>query len=631
MIRPDRKSENKRCQRRPLRKHSAAVLLASLLVPLLLAAYPQTPRPRPQIRPQIPLADRTSGKRVFIEHADEMEKVNDSFIILRGNVEFSKGAMLMFCDSAHYFPNTESMDAFSNVRMEQGDTLFIYGDELNYRGPEEIAYLYSDGKDSVRLINRDVMLKTPVFVYDLGIDLGFYNEGGVLTDKKNRLYSIEGEYVPSTKEANFYNHVHLNSIGESDTLDIYTDTLYYNTDTHIAELFSYSEIINAQATIFTKNGTYNTETNIGDLYDRSLVKTTNNNTLQGDTLFYDRNAGYGEAWGNMMLTDSARQMSLSGDYGFYNELTDSAYVTGRALAMEYSRPDTLYLHGKQIQTFRMMDTVRTEADTINGIPETVRIDTTNVMVAYPRVRFYRNDMQGLCDSMRFESRDTTLHMYDHPIVWSGERQIFGNVIDVHFNDSTIVWARLPEFGFSAEHIEEEFFQQLSGKEMMAYFDNEGELNHLDVSGNVMVIFLPMEDDSTYNKIFNIESSFLSADFEKRELVKMKFWPQNNTVGTPLFLAKRSIFYLPKFKWYEHLRPKDPMDVFNFPEGMDELLSSESLAPGRVRKGDSATAPVSTDAPQAIKAEPEKGALKPEEGEDPDTGTEPTDNTDTSKP
>lgn len=573
-------------RRHRLRKFSAALLLTAVLAPSLinaLAQAPRTQRPRPTIRPQIPLADRNAGKQVFIEHADEMEKLNDTFIILRGDVQFSKGAMLMFCDSAYYYPDSESMDAFSNVRMEQGDTLFIYADELNYNGREEVAYLYSNGEDSVRLINKDVMLKTPVFVYDLGIDLGYYNVGGVLSDKQNRLRSLEGEYVPSTKEANFYNNVILNSISEKDTLDIYTDTLYYNTDTHIAELYSFSRIVNSQAIIYTVSGTYNTETNIADLYERSMVKTNNNNTLMGDTLFYDRNRGYGEAWGNVEMIDSAKKASLLGDYGFYNELTDSSYFTGHALAMEYSKGDTLYLHGKQIQTFRAFDTIRIKADTILGIDESVRIDTTNVLVAYPRVRFFRSDMQGLCDSMRFESRDTTLHMYVHPIVWSGERQIFGNVIDVHFNDSTIVWARLPEFGMSAEHVDEEFYQQLSGKEMMAYFDEQGEMRHLDVSGNVMAVFLPMENDSTYNKIFNIESSFLSADFERREIQKMKFWPQNNTIGTPLFLARRSSFYLPMFKWYAHLRPMDPMDVFNFPEGMEELLNSEEVKPGRMTR------------------------------------------------
>ncbi len=594
----------KKTMRCRLRRLSAAALIVSALLPLFMQAVPQSARQRrPDIRPQIPRADRNSGQRVFIEHADVMEKLNDTFIILRGDVRFSKGAMLMFCDSAHYFPDTESMDAFSNVRMEQGDTLFIYADELNYNGPAEIAYLYANGVDSVRLINRDVMLKTPVFVYDLGIDLGYYNVGGALTDAKNRLTSLEGEYVPSTKEANFYQNVHLNARGDKDTLDIYTDTLYYNTDTHVAELFSASQVVNARATIYTTNGTYNTETNIADLYDRSMVKTSNNNIIVGDTLFYNRNLGYGEAWGSMVLIDSAKKSRLEGDYGFYNERTDSSYVTGHALAMEYSQADTLYLHGRQIQTFRMFDTIRIEPDTIAGTPEIVRVDTTNVLVAYPRVRFYRTDMQGICDSMRFESRDTTLYMFVHPVVWSGERQIFGREIQVHLNDSTIDWARLPQSGFTAEHVAEEFYQQMSGKDMKAYF-TDGELTHLDVSGNVQSIYLPMENDSTYNKLFMIESSFLSADFVNRELVRMKLWPENNTTGTPLFLARKSQYYLQGFKWYEHLRPIDPLDVFNEPEGWAELINSEEQVPGEKRRTRKAVAPaVSEPVERAEVSEP----------------------------
>jgi hypothetical protein len=74
-------------------------------------------------------------------------------------------------------------------------------------------------------------------------------------------------------------------------------------------------------------------------------------------------------------------------------------------------------------------------------------------------------------------------------VWNEARQIFGNVIYVHFNDSTVDWAKLPEFGFTAEHVGEEFYNQLSGKEMLATFV-DGNMRRLDVSGNVEVVLLP---------------------------------------------------------------------------------------------------------------------------------------------
>ena len=204
------------------------------------------------------------------------------------------------------------------------------------------------------------MLETDIFNYDLSIDLGYYDVGGVLTDKQNRLESLQGEYSPSTKDANFYLDVHLNNISErGDTLDMYTDTLSYNTNTHIAELVSLTHIISKDGKIIAQSGTYNTETNISDLYDRSIVITKDGNTLTGDTIFYDRDKGYGEAFGNMILTDSIRQSSIQGDYGFYNQLTDSAYVTGRACAKEYSQKDTLYHHGKVIRTYILKeDTTR---------------------------------------------------------------------------------------------------------------------------------------------------------------------------------------------------------------------------------------------------------------------------------
>ncbi|MDE6654690.1 MAG: hypothetical protein K2K37_09930, partial [Muribaculaceae bacterium] len=208
-----------------------------------------------------------------------------------------------------------------------------------------------------------------------------------------------------------------------------------------------------------------------------------------------------------------------------------------------------------------------------------KVDTTHVMVAHPRVRFYRSDMQGLCDSLRFEERDSTLWMHHHPVVWSGERQIFGNIIEVHLNDSTIDKAVFPDFAFSAERVEGNFFNQLSGKEMIAYF-RDGDMYKLDVNGNVQAIMLPMENDSSYNKIVNVESSFMTADFEGQEILKMKMWPATNGTVTPLYLAKKSLFFLPAFKWYTDMRPRSPQDVFVVPEQMDELMSD--IPPTTVR-------------------------------------------------
>ena len=553
-----------------MRRGSFFALVSVLALPaLVLFAAPEVKRP--EIRPTVPTADRSAGNRVFLEHANLLRKAEtDSFMVLVGDVMFTKGPMIMRCDSAHYFAETESMDAFGNVSREQGDTLFVYADELNFDGITEIATLYADPGKKVQLINRDVMLETDVFVYDLGIDLGYYEVGGTLTDPSNTLTSLKGEYVPSTKEANFYVDVHLNSRNSTDTLNIFSDTLYYNTNTHIAELLSPSTVINARGTIYTSYGIYDTDSNRSTLYNRSTIVTNGGQTLTGDTIFYDRGTGIGEAFGKVEAADSAHKAAIFGDYGYYNEFADSTFVTGHAEMRHYGDPDTLYLHARYMQSFRHIDSTLIAADTVAGTPEWTRFDTTHIAVAYPRVRFYRRDMQGICASMRFTEADTMLRMFVSPIVWSEDRQIFGNIIELHLNDSTIDTATLPDQGFTAQHIEGDHYNQLSGKKMIATFE-DGQMRRLDIDGNVEIIMYPEEADSTINKMVNAQSSFLLAMFKGQTTELIKMWPETTGAATPLFLAKKSNFFLPKFKWFEGMRPTDRFDIFTIPQAMEELM------------------------------------------------------------
>lgn len=583
------RQNNDSLNRWPLRVLAAACI-SLILLPTIIFASPASVRPaQPQavkaeksVKPEIPLADRNQSDKVFLEYADELRYEqqfgvgpDDQYQVLNGNVRLRKGGMFMYCDSAYIYETTNSVEAFGNVRMEQGDTLFVNADYLDYDGLTEEAVLYADAGKKVRLRNRDVTLTTDIFHYDMANEIGYYDVGGTLTDKQNKLTSLEGEYYPQTKDAYFNFDVHLVSRREknNDVLYINTDSLEYNTATHIAELVSDSEIINSDGTIYTSSGTYNTNSGQADLFKRSTVHTRRGNTLTGDTLFYDRQKQYGKAFGNMVLTDSARQSSLSGNYGFYDEVRDSAFVTGRALAKEYSKGDTLYLHG---------DTIIMYLDLV---------DSTKVTNVFHRVRFYRFDLQGLCDSLSMTERDSIMYMYRHPIIWSGERQVFGNQINAHLADSTVDWARLPLTGMMAEHIAEDCYNQLSGTDMTLWFA-DSTVRRMYVEGNVQLIGFPMESDSTYNKYAYVESSFMDSYFNGNKIESIHFWPETTSKITPLYLAKRNSYFLPKFKWYEDIRPVSPEDVFTMPEEMLELFRQAdpivptSKGPNEPKRGNS---------------------------------------------
>ena len=62
------------------------------------------------------------------------EAIDPEAWILVGNVKFRRDSMYMTCDSAHFYQKQNSFLAFGNVKMEQGDTLFLYGDYLDFDG-----------------------------------------------------------------------------------------------------------------------------------------------------------------------------------------------------------------------------------------------------------------------------------------------------------------------------------------------------------------------------------------------------------------------------------------------------------------------------------------------------------------
>lgn len=521
--------------------------ICSLALATLAARPPQLQLDNRPIRPQI-TSDAHKPGRIYLEKADSLivRPYEPNVQILVGNVTFRREGMLMNCDSARFYTSptlpADSMEAFGHIRMQQGDTLFLYGDEMEYSGSKQEVTIWGLGQD-VKLINRNVTLTAPVLHYSMALELGYYDESGSLSDSRNTLHSYEAEYMPSTKEANFYQRVRLNATSQKgENVKVFTDTLLYNTITQIAELPAPAYILGKDGNILTSEGRFNTKANTATLLNRSLVRTNRGTTLTGDSIFYDNERGFGEAFGNMIITDSVRQSCLMGEYGFYNQVADSAYCTGRAIAAEYSRPDTLYLHGDVIRAFPSINT--TSADTLH------------LIVANPNVRFWRRDMQGVCDSMTFCQQDSTIHMDFDPIVWSDNRQISANHITVYLNDSTIRRADLLQAALMVEDIGEDLYNQLSGREMIALF-NGGQLRQLDINGSLQGILLPVENDSTINKLVQIESSSMTALFQGRDIERAHLWPATSGTVTPLFLAKKSQSRLPNFRWEASRRPTSP--------------------------------------------------------------------------
>lgn len=495
------------------------------------------PISRDSILETSPAADTVTTKTtlVYLLHADTVSYDEDAMKadaqFLEGNVSFRHDSSFMYCDSAYFFETTNSLEALGNVRMEQGDTLFVYGNYMFYDGNTQVARL----RENVRMENGQVTLFTDSLNYERANNIGYYFEGGLIVDSLNQLSSFYGQYSPTTKLAVFNDSVRL----ENQNFTLYSDTLQYSTDMKIATILGPSVIVSDSGTIHSSHGWYDTEANTALLLERSEV-CSGNRLLVGDSIAYDRDAGFGEAFGNMSVRDTAQKVILKGQYGFYNERTEYAFVTDSACFLEYSQGDTLYLH----------------ADTL---VMTVLDSTAREIKAFYGVRFYRTDVQGVCNHMQFNTRDSVLYMYDNPVLWNEQYQISGDTIEMFMKDSTIDYAHVIQYAFAVQHVDSSYYNQLKGNDLKAYFEGKA-VRRIDVEGNAESIFYPLDNGAMIG-LNETKSGFMTIWVKDNTLERLKIWPSPKGSLTPIPDLKPEQKTLKDFCWFDYLRPKNKDDIY----------------------------------------------------------------------
>ena len=494
--------------------------------------------------PQDSLTQPNDGQkrqmRVTLLHADRtvQRASNTNLQMLIGNVEFLYDSIYMSCDTAYNYNNRNYFEAFGNVRMNQGDTLFLYGDYLDYEGDQKMVRV----RHNVRMENRSVVLLTDSLNYDRVKNLGYYFDGGTLEDSTNVLSSEWGEYSPQTKMATFHYEVEL----VNPQFTLVSDTLRYSTVTRVANIVGPSDIESGDSYIYSERGYYSTADRKAYLLDRSVL-TNQSKTLVGDSVFYDESLKFGEAFGHVEMDDTLNKVMLLGDYCYSNELTGSAFATDSAMAVDYSQGDSLYIHG----------------DTLKLV--TFYLDTDSMyrqVQAYHKVRFFRTDVQGVCDSLVFNSLDTCLTMFYDPVLWNVGQQLLGEEIKIYMNDSTIDWAHIINQALMVEQKDSIHYNQVAGTEMKFFFANN-DIHKVEVIGNVQSIFYPEDEDSVMMGMNYIEASKLNLFRKEGKMERIVFI--NRPVGsfTPMFLIEPSKLRLENFAWLSYMRPLNKSDIFNW--------------------------------------------------------------------
>ena len=451
---------------------------------------------------------KVEDERVYLVHADElrydMYGPNPDAQIVKGHVAFTHKGARLNCDSAYFFQSSNSVRAFGHVRFRQGDTLSLTCDRAWYDGQQQML----EARQNVVLKHRKQTLYTDSLNYDRQYEYAYFFNGGRLVDGDSKLSSDWGEYHTSTRMARFNLDVQL----QTPKNRVSTDTLYYDTGqsrAHVVGMYTPNQgkgkvgpsiIKSSTSTITTTNAYFNTAKDEAEMYDRSTV-VDGEKTIIADTLFYNSETGRNRAVGNVVYVDSENKNKLTCEEVEYNEKTGSGYATKKALAIDFSQKDTLYMHA---------DTMRIE---------TFNINTDSVfrkVHCYAKVRAYRVDLQAVCDSLVFDSRDSCMTMYVDPIVWNIDRQLLGEVIKVYMNDSTVREAHVLGQALSVELLPDStHYNQISCRDMFAYFI-DGNIRRSDAVSNVRAIYYPVDDK---------DSTLIGLNYTETDTMRMYISPE----------------------------------------------------------------------------------------------------------
>lgn len=516
-------------------KRSVIFLTAFCIFGLTFAIVPQKKKRTRKVQ-------KTEDNRVYLIHSDMLsydQYKNPDAQILNGHVQFKHNGAKLFCDSAHFYEASNSFEAFGNVKMYQGDTLTLFSDYAYYDGNEQMA----EARFNVVLTHRKSKLYTDSLNFDRLYNIGYFFEGGKLVDNGSVLTSDWGEYDTKTRMAVFNYDVRL----RNKKFYLTSDTLYYDTEKSLAHVIGPSNITSGNSHIYTENGYYNTKTDYSELFGRSVMKDKGKSVI-GDSVYYDSKTGTSEAFGNVIYTDSINKNKLTGDYCWYDENTGYAMATKRAVAIDFSQKDSLYMHA---DTFKIY---------------TFNINTDSVyrkIHAYNHVRAYRIDVQAVCDSLVYNSKDSCMTMYRDPIVWNGNQQLLGEEIKVFMKDSTVNRAHVIGQALSVEQMPDTIhYNQISSKEMLAYFNN-GELNEVESIDNVQIIYYPIDDsDSTIIGLNYTETTKMRMFLENRKMKKI-WMPKATGTLYPLPQVPPGKFFLQNYAWFDYIRPLDKDDIFNW--------------------------------------------------------------------
>jgi len=473
---------------------------------------------------------------------------------LIGNVEAEHDGSLLFCDSAYLYGANNSMDAFGHVHIIINDSLDLYGDQLFYNGNKKIAKFH----ENVRMVNKKATLYTDELVYNRNTSIGQYFIWGKIVDSTNVLTSKKGYYYSQLETVFFKDSV----VVVNPDYIMESDTLKYETNSERVYFFGPSTITGDSSFLYAENGFYDTQNKEARLSQHAFIQKSSN-TLSGDSIYYNKLEGISKAFRNVIMTDTTNDVLITGEFGLHNKKAKYAYIVDSAQAIFVDNQDSLFVHA---------DTLMITFDSL---------DKTKELKAYYRMKFYKESVQGIADSMVYVFADSNMSFYKEPMFWFDENQVSSDKIELFTVngdlDSAVFHRNV--FLVSQDTVDPQYYNQVSGETMFAWF-KDNDLRKIYMKGKSATIFFLWEEDGTPIGMNFIKSKDMLVYVYDQQLQSITYIDKPEPVLLPLELVNTSNDKLKGFIWKVDERPMNRADIFKtyskkqeIPEGKETKAST----------------------------------------------------------
>ena len=475
--------------------------------------------------------------RIHIEHYDvaTYSKSMGDMQRLIGHVKMRHDSAYFFCDSAYFFQKTNSFKAFQNVHIIVNDSVEVFSDLLDYDGNTRFAEFF----DNVKLMDDSTTLLTEYLTYDRNLHLACYPDSATTYRGDKTLISCIGYYRDNIKEFSFFENVEV----LSPKYQMYTDTLYYNTDIEKMWFEGPTTILDKENTLVGRHGYYLVDEDVAFLDKRPLMY-NETQRMQSDSIYYNRDVGLAKAFDHVDMIDTSYKIVMRGNYFEMWEDSGFSFATDSAYAISYEGSDSLYIHGDTL--FVHIDKEKEEVEKL---------------IARRNVRFFKSDMQGKCDTLTYLMADSTIRMRVAPILWAEDSQLSGIDIDIKLKDQKVEWVLQKGNAFIISQDTIEGFNQIKGADITSRF-RDGNIHRVNVDGTkAETIYWIRDNDGSLIGIDVSDSETMAIEIENQSVSIIKSFKDIHETMYPEEDLKESDRYLSGFKWHDEARPTDKDDIF----------------------------------------------------------------------